>query len=105
MNRYIAPIAIAIALAIPGTAIAQTKTMVSVDRATLTAAQSAALSRLIPQLPRTQVGKQCQYYGKPSIWCLLLDAGTASQVQQQLAEAGIPAQTREVSPLRRRSRR
>ena len=104
MNRYIVPLAVALALAIPGTAIAQTKTMVSVDRSTLTAAQSAALSRLIPQLPRTQIGQRCQFYGKPSIWCLLLDANTAARVQQTLQSAGIPAQTREVPRLRNRGR-
>ncbi|MGQ9870998.1 hypothetical protein [Leptodesmis sp.] len=35
-------------------------------------------------LPRTKIGQRCQYYGKPQVWCLLLDPPVAERVFQQL---------------------
>ncbi len=104
MRRYLIPLAIALAVAIPQSVQAQTKTMVSVDRSILTEAQAAALDRVIPWLPRTQVGARCQFYGKPQIWCLLLDAQTAADVQRKLQAAGIPAETKPVNRIRNRGR-
>lgn len=86
----------------PFPAIAQdgAKQMVMVDRATLTSTQSSTLDNLIPQLPRTSVGKRCRFYGKPAVWCLLLDGNQANQVKNRLVQAGVPAEVREVRRIR-----
>ena len=88
--------AIALSAAIP-TAIAQTAPrgsgdgtlkMVMVDQAQLSSSQRDAFQRYLQtaNLPRTKVGKRCQYYGKPQVWCLLLDPAVAEQVYQKLSK-------------------
>lgn len=50
--------------------------------------------------PPTQVGKRCQYYGKPAVWCLLLTADQANQVVNQFAGTDWPVETKQVRPIR-----
>ncbi len=124
MNRMISAIfsigAIALGTVLPSlvqsesTAIhAQTQTrpengtlkMVMVDQAQLSASQRNAFQRYLQtaNLPRTKVGERCQYYGRPQVWCLLLDHGVAERVYQQLKgqpSFGSIAEIKEVRRLR-----
>ncbi len=61
--------------------------MVMVDQAQLSESQKNAFQRFLQtaNLPPTKIGKSCQFYGKPQVWCLLLDQPTANQVYQQLS--------------------
>jgi hypothetical protein len=65
----------------------RTLKMVMVDQAELTSSQRSTFQRYLEtaNLPPTKIGKRCQYYGKPQIWCLLLDPSVAEQVYQQLS--------------------
>ncbi len=73
---------------IPGIAKAETSLqIVMVNQAQLSSSQRSAFQQYIQtaNLPPTKVGKRCQYYGKPEVWCLILDAPVANQVLQQLS--------------------
>lgn len=79
--------------------------MVMIDQQQLTASQREAFQRYLQtaNLPRTQVGKRCQYYGKPQVWCLLLEPTLAQQVYQQLrsqSEFGAATEIKEVRRIR-----
>jgi hypothetical protein len=60
--------------------------MVMVDQSQLNGSQRAAFQRFLQtaNLPRTKIGRQCQFYGRPQVWCLILDPPVAEQVLQQL---------------------
>lgn len=60
--------------------------MVMVDQSRLNDSQRQAFQRFLQtaSLPRTKIGQRCQYYGKPQVWCLLLDPPVAERVFQQL---------------------
>ncbi len=72
--------------------------MVMVDQTLLTAEQRSQLAQLATQLPPTSVGKSCQYYGKPDVWCLILKHQTAEQVFPQLSPFGAAAS---IKPVKR----
>jgi hypothetical protein len=76
--------------------------MVMVDQAQLSATQRTEFQQYIQtaNLPHTKVGKRCQYYGKPDVWCLILDAPVANQVVQQLSKQSFSSKV-EVKPVRR----
>ncbi len=61
--------------------------MVMVDQTQLSSNQRSAFQQYIQtaSLPSTKVGKRCQYYSKPDVWCLVLDAPVANQVFQQIS--------------------
>lgn len=60
--------------------------MIMVDQSRLNANQRQAFQHFLQtaNLPRTKVGQQCRYYGKPQVWCLLLDPPIAEKIFQQL---------------------
>lgn len=60
--------------------------MVMVDQSQLNDRQRQAFQRFLQtaNLPHTKIGQRCQYYGKPQVWCLLLDPPVAERVFQQL---------------------
>jgi hypothetical protein len=60
--------------------------MVMVDQSQLNANQRNAFQRFLQtaNLPRTKIGQQCQFYGRPQVWCLILDPPVAERVFQQL---------------------
>jgi hypothetical protein len=60
--------------------------MVMVDQAKLSAEQKAAFQTYLQtaNLPPTKIGNKCQYYGKPAVWCLLLDPTLAQQIYERL---------------------
>ncbi|MGC8712404.1 MAG: hypothetical protein ACP5RH_08435 [Leptodesmis sp.] len=60
--------------------------MVMVDQSRLDDGQRQAFQRFLQtaNLPHTKIGQRCQYYGKPQVWCLLLDPPVAERVFQQL---------------------
>jgi hypothetical protein len=79
--------------------------MVMVDQSQLSGSQREAFQRYLQtaDLPRTQVGKRCQYYAKPQVWCLLLNPNLAEQVYQKLrgqAAFGAAADIKEVRRIR-----
>ena len=79
--------------------------MVMIDQAQLTPDQRQAFQQYLrsANLPRTKIGERCQYYGRPQIWCLLLDPTQAQQVYQQLKDQpafGTATEIKEVRPLR-----
>ncbi len=79
--------------------------MVMIDQAQLSPDQRQAFQQYLrtANLPRTKIGERCQYYGRPQIWCLLLDPPQAQQVYQQLKEQptfGTATEIKEVRPLR-----
>lgn len=61
--------------------------MVMVDQTQLSSSQRTVFQQYIQTagLPATKVGKRCQYYGKPDVWCLVLDDTIAKQVYQKLS--------------------
>lgn len=61
-------------------------TMVMVDQSRLSSTQRKVFQQYLQtaNLPRTKVGNRCQFYGKPNVWCLLLDHPLAQQVYNQL---------------------
>lgn len=78
--------------------------MVMVDQAQLSDTQRNAFQRFLQtaNFPRTKVGKRCQFYGKPDVWCLLLDKSMAQKVYNQLRqqrEFGTAAALKEVRRL------
>jgi len=82
--------------------------MVMVDQEQLSSNQRQAFQRFLQSanLPRTKVGNRCQYYGRPQIWCLLLDPSVAEQVYQKLREQsafGAAAEIKEVRRIREAS--
>lgn len=60
--------------------------MVAIDTSKLSPEQSQALEEITPTLPKTKIGKRCQYYGKPQVWCLLLDPAIAMDTQAKLSQ-------------------
>jgi hypothetical protein len=79
-----------------------TLNIVMVDQAQLSATQKEAFQRFLQtaNLPHTKVGKSCQYYGKPQIWCLLLDPPIADQVYQQISRQSFGSAA-SIKPVRR----
>lgn len=77
--------------------------MVMVDQAQLSSSQRQAFQQFlrVANLPRTQVGDRCQYYGKPQVWCLLLNPVIAQQVYQKLREQPAFASFAEIKEVRR----
>lgn len=77
--------------------------MVMVDQAQLSTNQRSAFQRYLQtaSLPRTKVGNRCQYYGKPQVWCLLLDPNIAQQVYQQLKSQPVFGSATEIKEVRR----
>jgi len=80
-----------------------TLSMVMIDQAQLSSNQRSAFQRYLQtaSLPRTKVGDRCQYYGKPQVWCLLLDQGQAQQVYQQLKSQPAFGSATEIKTVRR----
>lgn len=79
--------------------------MVMIDQAQLSTEQRQAFQQYLrtANLPPTKIGDRCQYYGRPQIWCLLLDPDRAQQVYQQLKDQpifGTATEMKEVRPLR-----
>lgn len=79
--------------------------MVMIDQAQLSPDQRQAFQQYLrtANLPHTKIGERCQYYGRPQIWCLLLDPTQAQQVYQQLKDQptfGTATEIKEVRPLR-----
>ena len=78
--------------------------MVMVDQTQLSSNQRNAFQQYIQtaNLPSTKVGKRCQYYGKPDVWCLVLDAPVANQVFQEISRQpfGSAASVKSVRRLR-----
>ncbi len=60
--------------------------MVMVDQAQLNDRQRQAFQHFLQtaNLPHTKIGQRCQFYGRPQVWCLLLDPPVAERVFQQL---------------------
>ncbi|MBM0741379.1 hypothetical protein JOY44_07060 [Phormidium sp. CLA17] len=76
--------------------------MVMVDQTQLSSSQRSAFQQYLQtvSLPSTKVGKRCQYYGKPNVWCLILDAPVANQVFQQISRQPFGSAA-SVKPVRR----
>ncbi|MBF2027824.1 MAG: hypothetical protein IGS48_13850 [Oscillatoriales cyanobacterium C42_A2020_001] len=79
--------------------------MVMVDQSQLSPTQRSAFQQYLQtaNFPRTKVGDRCQYFGKPQVWCLLLDPNVAQQVYQNLRGQpgfGAAAEIKEVRRLR-----
>ena len=76
--------------------------MVMVDQAQLSSMQRSAFQQYLQtaNLPSTKVGKRCQYYGKPDIWCLVLDAPIAHTIFQQFSRQPFGSAT-SIKPIRR----
>lgn len=84
--------------------------MVMVDQSQLSPSQRSAFQQYlqVANFPRTKVGDRCQYFGKPQVWCLLLDPNVAQQVYQKLKGQpgfGSAAEIKEVRRLREPSSR
>lgn len=77
--------------------------MVMIDQAQLSSNQRSAFQRFLQSanLPPTKVGNRCQYYGKPQVWCLLLDPGVAQQVYNQLRNQPAFGSAIEIKEVRR----
>ncbi|MDX2228411.1 MAG: hypothetical protein NW220_02145 [Leptolyngbyaceae cyanobacterium bins.349] len=77
--------------------------MVMVDQAQLSPNQRTAFQRYLQtaNLPPTKVGNRCQFYGKPQVWCLLLDPSVAQQVYQQLKGQPVFGSATEIKEVRR----
>lgn len=101
----------AIALSSASAAIAQTASptndghlkMVMLDQAQLSNNQRSAFQQYLrtANLPPTKIGRRCQYYGKPQVWCLLLDPAQAQQVYQQLKDQPVFGFATELKDVRR----
>ncbi len=78
--------------------------IVMVDQTQLSSSQRSAFQQYLQttRLPATKVGKRCQYYSKPDVWCLVLDAPVANQVFQQISrqQFGSAASLKSVRRLR-----
>jgi hypothetical protein len=77
--------------------------MVMVDQAQLSDNQRTAFQRYLQtaNLPPTKIGNRCQYYGKPQVWCLLLDPSLAQQVYQKLRDQPVFGTATEIKEVRR----
>jgi hypothetical protein len=77
--------------------------MVMVDQAQLSSAQRSTFQRYLQtaNLPNTKIGNRCQYYGKPDVWCLILDPPLANQVYQQLKQQADFRSGLDIKPVRR----
>jgi hypothetical protein len=77
--------------------------MVMIDQAQLSSNQRSAFQRFLQSanLPRTKVGNRCQYYGKPQVWCVLLDPSVAQQVYNQLRNQPAFGSATEIKEVRR----
>jgi hypothetical protein len=77
--------------------------MVMVDQAQLSGSQRSTFQRYLEtaNLPSTKIGKRCQYYGKPDIWCLILDPPLAKQVYQQLKQQKTFSPALDMKPVKR----
>ena len=108
----------AIALSTIPSALAQSRTpsnngilkMVMVDQTQLSASQRSAFQQYLQtaNLPPTKIGDRCQFYGRPQVWCLLLDPSLAQQVYQKLREQpgfGTATEIKDVRRLREPSAR
>lgn len=80
-----------------------TLNMVMIDQAQLSSNQRSAFQRYLQtaNLPATKVGNRCQYYGKPQVWCLLLDPSLAQQVYQKLKQQPVFGAATEIKEVRR----
>ncbi len=76
--------------------------MVMVDQTQLSSSQRSAFQQYLQtaSLPATKVGKRCQYYGKPDVWCLILDEPVANQVFRQISRQPFGSAA-SVKPVRR----
>jgi len=76
--------------------------MVMVDQAQLSSSQCSTFQQYIQtaNLPATKIGKRCQYYGKPEVWCLILDTSVANQVFQKLSQQPFKSAA-SIKPVRR----
>lgn len=83
---FSAGIPVALAQSSPRSAPDDTLKMVMVDQAQLNDSQRQAFQRFLQtaNLPHTKIGQRCQFYGRPQIWCLLLDPPIAERVFRQL---------------------
>ncbi|NJP08521.1 MAG: hypothetical protein HC866_02810 [Leptolyngbyaceae cyanobacterium RU_5_1] len=88
--------------AAPRTAQDDTLQIVMIDQTQLSASQRSAFQRYLQtaSLPPTKIGKRCQYYGKPQVWCLILDPAVAEKVYQQLSSQSFGSLA-EMKPVRR----
>lgn len=77
--------------------------MVMVDQSQLSTSQRDAFQRYLQtaNLPRTKIGNRCQYYGRPQVWCLLLDPAVAAQVYTQLKEQPVFGSAIDIKEVRR----
>jgi hypothetical protein len=76
--------------------------MIMVDQSQLNTNQREAFQRFLQtaNLPPTKIGKQCQFYGRPQVWCLILDPPVAERVFQQLKPQSFGSAA-EIKPIRR----
>lgn len=60
--------------------------MVMVDQSKLSGEQKQAFQQYLQtaNLPRTKIGDRCQFYGRPDVWCLLLDPELGRRIFEQL---------------------
>ncbi len=111
----IALLAVAVSQFVPSQSIAEAKIsktastepksplfMVSVDRALLNGDELSNFEQFIStaNLPKTAVGKRCQYYKRPLIWCLILVDGQAKQLDSLLRTQPFHRAVK-LSPVRR----
>jgi hypothetical protein len=77
--------------------------MVMVNQAQLSGSQRDTFQRYLQttNLPTTKIGKRCQYYGKPDVWCLILDPPVAKQVYQQLKQQKAFGSASDIQPVKR----
>jgi hypothetical protein len=63
-----------------------TLNMVMVDQAKLSAEERQAFQQFLQtaNVPTTKIGKQCQFYGRPQVWCIIQDKAVAEQAYNQL---------------------
>lgn len=72
--------------------------LVMVDQAKLSSEQRSQFEGLLStaNFPATEVGKRCQYHGRPEVWCLVLSPTKASAVYAQLQQFGEAAVNKKV---------
>jgi hypothetical protein len=77
--------------------------MVMVDQAKLSNEQRDGFQRYLQtaNLPHTKIGKRCQYYTKPQVWCLILDPPVAERVYNQLKQEKAFNAALDMKPVRR----
>lgn len=76
--------------------------MVSVDRALLSRDEVSNFEHFINStaLPKTKIGEKCRYYGRPQVWCLILDDSQAREVFSLLQKQSFNRATK-LAPVRR----